>query len=437
MLFNLTVDPGEFTSITVPLQYKVTFPSDPDRFKGLHLSTVTDTKVVVYGTVWDPIRGSGDSFLALPYVSVPLLEYVYYAVTSNRSNPYMLLVGSQDYTVVEFTPTVNVSVHPDVKLHGETDTDTATTTLVSGETVRFTIGRLETILLLCIDFGTSLTGSRVKANQSIAFYSGDLCTNRSRVCIENRDVNGSIDYNCSLDGDICDNWNHFSIEQLPQVASWGMRHLTAPIGENADLFVLSSNDSNILTVGCNAQHETASSLSFNCTFNCTIDSGGFISVPTIGKQFCTIASSKPVIVVLHNEEQGSTLVFPPTHNYKSHYAVSSSAFLPMLREQSNKKSGAIHVAVLINSTQFQPGKLRFSRPVHFTDWVVILCTDDDFAICGYGYTTKLLDGETYSVTHTDGVLAVIAYYSGNATTEDVSIALPLGNAFLTGEQKLQ
>ena len=394
VLFNLTVDPGEFTNITVPLQYKVTFPFDPDRFKGLHLSTVNDTKVVVYGTVWDPISGSGDSFLALPCVSVLLLEYVYYAVTSNRSNPYMLLVGSQDYTVVEVTPTVTVNVYPDLHL---VDKATTTTVIYSGETVRFFIGRLETILLLCIGFGTSLTGSHVKTNQPIAFYSGDLC-NDYVVCRKN--------------------WNHFSIEQLPQVASWGTRYFTAPIGVSNVLVVLSSDDSNHLSVGCNAAEDRQSTTKYR---NMTVGIAENFKVD--GTKFCIVISEKPVIVVMQNAVNGSSAVMPSVYNYMDRYRISSSVF-PSI---AGKKGSGLRLAVLINASDYQPERISFSRYAKGNN---ILCPNNKYGRCGFGYTTELLDGETYTVTHTDGVLAVIAYHPGNATT--ASFALPLGNAFLTG-----
>ena len=163
----------------------------------------------------------GDTFLALPTVKECCAEYVYYgiSVSSGRCESVVLIVGTEDDTVMNLTVTRSVNLEVD-------DTVIA---LHRGIEYSFIVNRLQTVY---IGSSRDLTGTRIVTNKPVSVFSGHECGY----------VPSSSYGNCE----------HL-IEQIPPTTYWGKTYYIAPLHGRSGytIRVLAAYNSTEVFADCN------------------------------------------------------------------------------------------------------------------------------------------------------------------------------------------
>ena len=350
--YSGVVYPGSLTSLVLPNSLHVTSSSDQN--KGIHISTKEDKQIVVYGLSYQIF--SSDAFLALPCNSLAVDEYEYYAVTATPHNDnlpsYILLVGCEDDTTITVSST------------------------------NFTLNRLETYL---IESPNDQTGKKVVSNKPITFLTGDQCTNVPTTA-------GSCD---------------ILIEQVPPTNTWGSSFLSASfLGRNSgDIYrVLSSEDSANVVVSCTTLPEPLSET--------LAQSGDFYEFEVPSDSFCSIESTKPVLVMefgLGGTRDGVgdpfLLMIPPLEQYYNTYV------LNVLEEFSLNS-----ISVFVAPNHFQPEQIILDGAVVNASWTQVHCALSDMT-CGYVARIPLQPG-SHQLQHTnaDGRIGVVAYGFNSANS---------------------
>jgi len=193
--------------------------------KAIHL--VSDNPLNVYALNWSP--NSADVALIFPSES---LGNEYYAMcytphlskvdpnsgNAEGKNSELLIVASEDNTVVSITPTV-------VTDHLRPANSTYTTTINKGELYQVQSKNVETI-----NQG-DLTGTYIKSNKPVALFSGSYSTT----------VPGDL-------GECC--FDHL-YEQIPPLQTWGRKFIAVPLkSREKDTYrVLASEDNTTIRIG--------------------------------------------------------------------------------------------------------------------------------------------------------------------------------------------
>ena len=343
--YSGVVYPGSSTTVVLPSSLHVT--SNSERNKGIHVSTRENKRIVVYGLSYR--SSTSDAFLALPCNSLAVDEYEYYAVTAkpdNNSLPnYILLVGCEDDTEITVSSTT------------------------------FTLNRLETYLIESV---SDQTGKKVVSSKPITFLTGDQCS----------DVPPTAN-SCDM-----------LIEQVPPTNTWGSSFLSASfLGRSSgDVYrVLSSEDSANVVVSCTTLPEPLSET--------LAQSGDFYEFEVPSDSFCSIESTKPVLVMefgLGGTREGVgdpfLLMIPPLEQYYNTYV------LNVLEEFSLN-----FISVFVAPNHFQPGKIILDGEVVNASWTQVHCALSDMT-CGYVARIPLQPG-SHQLQHTnaDGRIGVVAY----------------------------
>ena len=350
--YSGVVYPGSPTSVVLPNSLQITSSSEQN--KGIYISTKEDKRIVVYGLSYQVF--SSDAFLALPCNPLAVDEYEYYAVTAkpdtNNFPSYILLVGCEDDTTISVSSTT------------------------------FTLNRLETYL---IESPNDQTGKKVVSNKPITFLTGDQCS----------DVPPTANH--------CD----MLIEQVPPTNTWGSSFLSASfLGRSSgDIYrVLSSEDSANVVVSCTTLSEPLSET--------LAQSGDFYEFEVPSDSFCSIESTKPVLVMefgLGNTRDGVgdpfLLMIPPLEQYYNTYV------LNVLEEFSLNS-----ISVFVAPNHFQPGKIILDGEVVNASWTQVHCALSDMT-CGYVARIPLQPG-SHQLQHTnaDGRIGVVAYGFNHANS---------------------
>ena len=260
-----------------------------DQNKGIYVKTNNTNSIVIgQNTVY---RSSG-TFLALPTVNLCLKEYVYYgiSVSVGYSNNVVLIVGTENSTVMNLTVTQSVPVKVD---------DTVIS-LTKGIQYSFIINRLQTVYI-----GTSsdLSGTRVVTDKPVSVFSGHEC--------------GSMPSNYQSSS-YCDHL----IEQIPHTTYWGKTYYVAPLQSRRyySIRVLAAHNSTEVILYCN-----------NARSSYSINAGEMFT--ELQQYHCAIHSNKVIIVaqygLSHNQDwrtgdpmmmlvpatvhYSNEIIFPPFH----------------------------------------------------------------------------------------------------------------------------
>ncbi len=196
--------------------------------KAIHI--VSDLPMNVFAMNWSP--SSADAAVIFP---VEALGNEYYAMCyephinegaggapGSGKNSEFLVVASEDNTLITITPTKITDQLRPVNVP-------FTITLNKGE-----LYQVQSMNHANLAGQGDLTGSYIKSNKNIAFYSGSWST--------------SIPADSNVDA-----WDHL-YEQIPPVRSWGRKFVTVPLkGRSQDRFrVIASEDKTSIRIGSNA-----------------------------------------------------------------------------------------------------------------------------------------------------------------------------------------
>ena len=299
-------------STIVSLSSSLITGSYNDQDKGIYLKT-NSTNVVVIGQ--NDASWSSDTFLALPTVKVFSTHYIYYgiSVSSGIGDNVVLIVGTEDSTMMDLTVTQSVYV----KIN-----DTVSS-LTSGSQYSFIVNRLQTVY---IGSSSDLTGTRIMTDKPVSVFSGHECG-----------------YVLSFSSSYCDHL----IEQIPPTTYWGKTYYIAPLqGRSAyTIRVLAAYNSTDIIMYCN----TAMS-------SYTINAGKIYS--TTSSQYCAIHSNKKILVAqyspgyYYDRRTGDPMMMlvPATDHYSNEINLSTI---------SSGYSDYINIIVL--KEYYQPGVIFWIR----------------------------------------------------------------------------
>ena len=260
-----TVNPGGVKEFTFSGEEYALRNTD-DRSKGIIITVENDKQIFVYAA--QDILYSADSFLALPPHDLGAASYTYIAAmihTLDRSTFFgkhedihslVGIVSAANDTLLTITPTRNVNIGIE--------------SVRAGDSIDVALHRAETLLIAFIG---DLTGTRVKSNRPISFFSGDQCPYVPSGVLA------------------CDQ----IVEQLPPVEAWGRQFATAPLKTRMSFDVfrfVAAENSTIVTISCTVNSSTRGHVD---TF--TLNEGGFADVQVNSTDFCWMEADKGILLL--------------------------------------------------------------------------------------------------------------------------------------------
>ena len=299
-------------STIVSLSSSLITGSYNDQDKGIYLKT-NSTNVVVIGQ--NDASRSSDTFLALPTVRMFSTHYIYYgiSVSSGRYDNVVLIVGTEDNTMMDLTVTQNVYI----KIN-----DTVSS-LTSGSQYSFIINRLQTVY---IGSSSDLTGTRIITYKPVSVFSGHECG-----------------YVLSLSSSYCDHL----IEQIPPTTYWGKTYYIAPLrGRSAyTIRVLAAYNSTEVFMDCN-----------NVKNSYTINAGNSF---TVTHQYCCVIHSNKEILVAQ---------YSPGSSYDGRTGDPMMMLVPAIIHYSNEinlstiSSGySDYINIIVLKEYYQPSMMYWIR----------------------------------------------------------------------------
>ena len=352
---NGTVSVGDEVILNLPRSIQVS--SVYHQNNGIYLTTSSDNVTVIGQNLY---TYSSDSFFALPLIELGD-EYVYYGISvsrfhSNNVNSSILIVGTENNTMMKLTVTqsVNIGVGNNI------------TTLTPGIEYSFVINRLQTVY---IGSPEDLSGTKIVTNKPVSVFSGHQC--------------GNVPWDIGA----CDHL----IEQIPPTALWGKVFYITPLANKTSYTIktLAAYNSTTINVYCNNTMESY-----------TINEGEFINTTSQINEYCAIYSNKELLVVQLShggqEDNGNgdpmmTLV-PATNQYLNKFDFSTI-----------HKPGFNHyVNIIVKEQYYQPNMIYLiaggvNRSLDTQQWVPIEVNSITEA---YATQVNISEGVT-QIFHTD------------------------------------
>ncbi|XP_065900860.1 uncharacterized protein [Dysidea avara] len=368
-------------TVTIDNDVIVSFPyavitSRNDQNKGIYLMISSD-RVTVIGQNLRPV--SCGTFLCLPMQNLNVDEYVYYGISVPRpniieGNGSILIVGTQDNTVMKLTVTQPVTVN----------VSNSTIDLAVGIQCSFVIKRLQTVLIESLD---DLTGTKIVTDKPVSVLSGHQC--------------GRVPNNV-------DSCEHL-VEQVPPTTSWGRIHYIAPLAtrRSYSVKIVAAYNSTIVDFYCNNTKESY-----------TIGDGESFNKTLSLQEYCSIYSSKEIIVVqlAHGQlddgipgDPTMTLV-SSTNHYNSNFHFST----PLGTHSYYYFASYINIIVL--AQYYQPDMIYLisggvNRSLETHQWVPIMVNN---VIEAYSIQARISEG-VIEVVHQNNIarMFVVAYGWGH------------------------
>ena len=360
--YSYTAQPGTVTVVDLPKTIEVNEVTEAN--KGIHVLADDNKNIIVYGFsyYWD----TSDGYLALPCISTPNSDsYVYYGVTADESfirPTVMLIVGCEDGTEVQVTPSTTVTLPSQVG--GST-----VVSLAAGQTHTLTVNAQQTLLISALN--TEITGSKVTSNKPISFFSGSVCS---------RFQEGACD---------------IVIEQFPPTLSWGTTFLTVPIDSSRGMLykIISAEDSNTVRIKCG----------ISTPVSVSIDAGMVHALRTTDRDFCSIDADQPILVTEHNigccPGDPSMGMVTSVDQATNSYTVLADTSLSVYTH---------YIGITVLPTYYVPSKILIDEMPIANNWTTIYCFDG--SVCGYGVVVNVSTGE-HTITHDDpsGRISVVLF----------------------------
>ena len=276
------------TGTKIALPYDTAVDSVTQRNKGIEV-VAEEGKSIRVG-VENYAQYTSDSYLVLPTLEFPVMNYTYYAISTagpSFIHSTAIIVAAKDNTVVTITPTQTITIPSDLIPGG--------TTVSAGNSATFTLDRLETY---AIRTTADITGTKVFTNKPIAFFTGHECGNVPQgICC-------------------CD----VLVEQVTPTVNWGKVFIFALLrGQAAGAYmkVLGHQSTTTFTLRCSngvSQSYTLSGSSKVTTFLLTPET-----------LICSITSNQPIFVtqLCPSQQKGSTqgdpfmIIIPPIEQFST------------------------------------------------------------------------------------------------------------------------
>ena len=279
--------PNSGKKVTLPIDTQVN--SIAQRNKGINVTAQDGKSIRV--AVESYVQYTSDSYLILPTLEYPVMNYTYYAVSTDgwhAASSSAIIVATMANTMITITPTRTITVPSDLVPGG--------TTVSPGSTVTFTLNSLQTFDIK--GDSNDITGTKIVTNKPIALFTGHECGNvPSSICC-------------------CD----VLMEQVTPTLNWGKTFIFATLrGQAAGTY--------IKVIG----HEIGTTFNIQCSngFNNYYSLTGSPMVVTERLQYdnliCSLTANKPIFVVqlCPSQHQGSTqgdpfmMIVPPTEQFST------------------------------------------------------------------------------------------------------------------------
>ena len=385
---NTSTDIEVFTSLseetlhfTAPTEIEVDIGNEltsiAERNKGLKIiSGGNGVSVVALSEEYT----SADTFLLLPPVYIPGINYEYYAVSVERAEnetvhkSAVLIVATEDDTYITLIPTADVNIASAPNISGSGDI---------GEPIYVTLKQMDTLYVTSLE---NLSGTRAVANKPITFISGHEC--------------GTLPTGESF----CDQM----FEQISPTTTWGKEFYTVPLGARQSfdifMFVASANDT-VITRVCNLNR---------ITYNIP-KAGDVISLNVTSQEFCSFTSNNPVLLVqfavattIDNVTADPfMMVVPPFEQYRKDYLI------PTFESRYGDLTSFVNIVI---KAVFDRTALRFNGSPIEDEWTNISCDGDVMVPCAYGIQLNIgATGEsqnTLSTEQPDATFGVTVYSFG-------------------------
>jgi len=352
-------------SKTVKLPLSLIARSHHDRNKGIYLKTSSKSVNVV--TQIFP----GDTFLALPTEKLLYAEYVYYgiSVSSGSGNSVVLIVGTENDTVMNLTATqsVNIKVN-DTVISLQHDIEYS-----------FIVNRLQTVY---IGSSRDLTGTRIVTNKPVSVFSGHECGY----------VPSSSYSSCG----------HL-IEQIPPITYWGKTYYIAPLQGRSGytIRVLAAYNLTEVITDCNYAKNFY-----------TINAGN--SFTTTHQSYCVIHSNKEILVAQYSHG----------YEYDRRTGDPMMMLVPAIAHYSNEinlsrissKYYSNYINIIVLKEYFQPSMMhlmkgKVSRSLQSQSWSTIKFNQVTLAY----YTQLHVPNSARKIVHTttNALISAVVYGLGS------------------------
>ena len=371
---NGTISAGNAAILNLPRTIVVSSYNDQD--KGIYL-TASSNKITVIGQNLG--SSTSDSFLALPTIELAD-TYVYYGVTvprtavhSSQYDSSILIVGTQNNTLLKLTTTQSVNVA----------LGSAVTYITAGREYSFMINWLQTFYVGSLQ---DLSGTKIVTDKPVSVFTGHRCAN--------------VPWNVAA----C---SHL-IEQLPPTALWGEVYYIVPLADKRSytIKVLAAYNHTIVNMYCNNTFESF-----------TLNEGEFGNKTSQTNEYCAVYSNKEVLVVQFSHggaednaygDPMMTLV-PATNQYLSTFEFSTI--------RNPLRSGYSHyVNIIVMEQYYQPNMMYLiaggaNRSLATQQWVPIQVNN---TIEAYATQVTIPEGVA-QVFHTDSSATMMTIVYGFST----------------------
>ena len=370
-VYQIQIDSGDVIDYDLPINIRLR--ETGRNAKGISIQSSNEARLSV--TAIGDELSSSDTYQLLPRVYLPG-TYEFYAVSvppvnqitmvdgqeieeTPRGNSVLVVVASEDNTVVSITPTQSVSIESE-------------TVIQAGTTVNFTVDRSETLFF---SSEHDLTGTRVVSEKPVSVFSGHECGH----------MPADVSY--------CDHM----VEQIPPTSTWGTQFYTMSfMTRRLDMFkAISSRDNNNIMWTCsNATSNTADERDLPFA-------GSSIELTVIADQSCHFSSRFPILLVqfavggeIDNiiDADPSMTVVPPIAQYRNFY---------MLNFFRGFRATNFLNIILNNASNVLQRDTRLNGEMIENMWSDILCNDGSNDICAYALQLVISGMETVSLTHTN------------------------------------
>ena len=382
---QIQIDSGDIIDYDLPINIRL--EETGQKRKGISIQSSNGARLSV--TALGDELSSSDTYQLLPCVYLPG-RYEFYAVSvppvnqitmvdgeeieeTPRGNSVLVVVASEDNTVVSITPTQSVSIESE-------------TVIQAGTTVNFTVDRSETLF---VSSEQDLTGTHVVSDRPVSVFSGHEC--------------GHMPANVSY----CDHM----VEQIPPTSTWGTQFYTMSfMSRQLDMFkaISSRDDNNIMWTCSNETSITADERGLPFA-------GSSIELTVNADKSCHFSSRFPILLVQfavggdiddNIDADPSMTVVPPIAQYRNFYMLN---FFPGFRSRN-------FLNIILNNTpNVLQSDTRLNGAIIENVWTDILCNDGTNAnVCGYALQMVIFGTETISLAHTnpDARLMAVPYSAG-------------------------
>ena len=349
-----------------------------DRNKGIRIKAEESKQIVVFGL--NEELHSVEGFTAFPCARLPaVMHYEYYAVSVPPTTTVESITADSAFLIVACENNTNITVTPSQSVPNPNNPQEQ---IAAGQNFTVTLNEMQT---LYVESREDLTGSHVRSDAPVSFFSGHEC--------------GNVPYNITE----CDHL----VEQFPPTATWGNRFFTAPTfgRTSGDVFkVLTAEDGAHVDVAC-VFRDGSTANAFTVSLTRAGESANF-TIPST--HFCSIVSNRQTMLVQftpgQHADDGNTgdpfmVIVPAVHQYTNEVtAISASALGLSFKNYLNVFVAAVH----FNSTQ-----IKVNGTVVDT-WVAITCNAS--TVCGYAAQVLVDDGIQH-IAHDDprAALGVTVY----------------------------